>query len=167
MCQWSPWTGLPWWLEESSTTTSMNTASTGCACHFTSHFTHDSKHIYTRVHGLCSCVNLTNSSKCVGDSCSYLSYRRSYYTLLIMCVWLSAYYDFYYVRAFLTFDWLLHVACGCVCLCIHMYIGVTCVCVCVCVVLCRWHMIDTLSDEGFVISITFWYRVRLPLTTLL
>ena len=30
-----------------------------------------------------SCVNLANSIKCVGDSCSYLSYRRSHYALLV------------------------------------------------------------------------------------
>ena len=30
-----------------------------------------------------SCVNLANSIKCVGTSCSYLSYRRSHYALLV------------------------------------------------------------------------------------
>ena len=33
-----------------------------------------------------SCVNLTNSIKCVGDSRSFLPYRRSHYALLIWCI---------------------------------------------------------------------------------
>ena len=33
-----------------------------------------------------SCVNLVNSIKCVGDSRSYLSYRRSHYALLILSI---------------------------------------------------------------------------------
>ena len=35
--RWSPWSGLPWWREESSMTTSMTTASivlSRCTCHF-------------------------------------------------------------------------------------------------------------------------------------
>ena len=33
-----------------------------------------------------SCVNLANSIKCMGDSRSYLSYRRSYYALLVPAI---------------------------------------------------------------------------------
>ena len=88
-CWWSPWTGLPWWQEESSATISTTTTSTRCACHFISHFTHDGIHAYTWPTAPVlilvtrpSYVNLANSIKYVGDSRSYLSYRRSHYVLL-------------------------------------------------------------------------------------
>ena len=75
-CQWSHWSGLPWWQEESSATTSIVLDVPAISPRISPTMVNIRMYTAYRTGSILvtrpSCVNLGNSIKCVGDSCSYL-----------------------------------------------------------------------------------------------